>query len=167
MTEQIAQWFSALPKEWVVFLIATLPIIELRGAIPWALSGAMGGSLGWPTAFLLSFAGNLFPILPVLAWLGPLSDRWMERSPLANRFFTWLFARTRRRGDVVARYGPLGLAVFVAIPLPGTGAWTGAILAFLFGIPIRTAFLWIALGVLGAGAIVTLASLGILQLFGL
>jgi len=167
MTEQIAQWFAGLPKEWVVFLISTLPIVELRGSIPWALSPAMGPPLHWATAYGLSYVGNLLPIVPIVVYLGPLSKALSRRSRLAYRFFSWLFARTRRRGRLVERYGAIGLTLFVAIPLPVTGAWTGAMAAFIFGIPLRLALPCIALGVAIAGVIVTLASLGVLSLFGL
>ena len=98
MTEQIAQWFDMLPKEWVVTVIAMLPIVELRGAIPWALSPAMGPPLPWWQAYALAWAGNMVPLVPLLILLGPVSDWLRRRSRLMERFFAWLFARTRRRG---------------------------------------------------------------------
>jgi uncharacterized membrane protein len=167
VTEAIAQWFAALPKEWVVFVIAMFPIVELRGAIPWALSPAMGPALGWLPAYLIAVVGNLVPIVPILLYLEPVSRVLRQRFRLADRFFTWLFARTRRRGRVIERFGPIGLVLFVAIPLPVTGAWTGSVAAFVFGIPFRSALPCILLGVLIAGAVVTLASLGVFHLFGL
>jgi len=167
VTEQAAQWFSALPKEWVVVLISMLPIVELRGAIPWALSPAMGPPLSWQSAYLLSWVGNMVPLVPLLAALGPVSDRLRRRSRLLDRFFTWLFARTRRRGRLVERYGALGLILFVAIPLPVTGGWTGTAAAFLFGIRFGLALPCIGVGVAIAGCIVTLTSLGVFRLFGL
>ena len=159
MTEQVAGWFAFLPKEAVVFIVATLPIVELRGAIPFALSSAMGPAMSWWSAYLLSCLGNMVPIVPILAALGPISDWLRRRSSLAERFFTWLFSRTRRRGRVVERYGALGLILFVAIPLPVTGGWTGAAAAFLFGVPFRKALPCIALGVMIAGGVVTALTL--------
>jgi len=167
MVDAIAQWFAGLPKDWVVFAIAMLPVVELRAAIPWALSPAMGPALPWMRALLIAIAGNLVPVIPLLLLLDPISSALRRRSRLCERFFSWLFTRTRRRGKAVERYGAVGLAIFVGIPLPGTGAWTGAVAAFVFGIPFRRALPSITLGVLGAGIVVTLAALGILRVFGL
>ncbi len=167
MTEQIAQWFAGLPKEWVVLLIAMFPIVELRGAIPWALSPAMGPPLSWWSAYLISWVGNMVPLLPILAALGPISEWLRRRSRGMDRFFSWLFARTRRRGKVVERYGAMGLILFVAIPLPITGGWTGAVAAFVFGISFRWALPCIGLGVAIAGFVVTLATLGVVHILGI
>lgn len=159
MAEHAAEWFAFLPKEWVVLVIAMLPIVELRGSIPFALSPAMGPPLHWSLSYLLSCAGNLIPIIPILAFIGPVSDWLRQRSRHADRFFAWLFARTRRRGRVVKKYGAWGLVLFVAIPLPVTGGWTGAAAAFLFGVPFRKAFPCISLGVGIAGVVVTVLTL--------
>ena len=167
MTEQAAEWFSMLPKEYVVLVISMLPIVELRGAIPWALSPAMGPPLSWWHAYLLACVGNMVPLVPILAALGPVSDGLRRRSRLMDCFFTWLFARTRRRGRVVERYGALGLILFVAIPLPVTGGWTGTAAAFVFGIPFWRALACIATGVAIAGCVVTLAAAGVFHLIGL
>lgn len=149
--------------ELVVFLLGASPIAELRGAIPVAL-----GVYQFPLAkaLMIAIAGNILPIPFVLWGLPPLSKWLRTRSKLADRFFEWLFARTRTRFvKTYELYADLGLAVFVAIPFPLTGAWTGAIAAFLFGIPPKRALPFIALGVLGAAAIVTLSTLGVLRLF--
>ena len=167
MTEDIAQWFAMLPKEWVVFVIAMLPIVELRGAIPWALSPAMGPPLHWTVAFVMAWLGNMVPLIPILLGLGPASDWLRRRSRLMDRFFTWLFVRTRRRGKVIERYGALGLILFVAIPLPVTGGWTGSMAAFVFGIPFRKALPCVGIGVAIAGLIVTLATMGVFAVIGL
>lgn len=150
-----------LPAEAVAFLMAAVPVAELRGAIPWALTPPpLGGGLSWQEAYIWSVMGNLLPV-PFLLWLlGPLCERLRRWGPM-DMFLGWLFARTRR-GKLVERYGPLGLVLFVGIPLPVTGAWTGAVAAFLFGVPFKRALPAIALGVMLAGAVVTLASLGII-----
>ena len=80
--------------------------------------------------------------------------------PLFDRFFDWLFARTRRKGRLIEQYQAVGLALFVAVPLPITGAWTGAIAAFVFGLKIIPSFIAIVSGVVMAGVIVTLACQG-------
>jgi uncharacterized membrane protein len=155
--------FGWLPPEWVVVIIAMMPIVELRGAIPWALHPS-GGGLGWREAYLLAVAGNMIPVIPLLAGLGPISE-FLSRYKHTRRFFEWLFKRTRRRGKVVEKYRALGLCLFVAIPLPVTGAWTGTVAALLFGIPFRYALPAVMCGVLIAGVLVTLASLGVIGLW--
>lgn len=135
-----------------VFVWSMLPIIELRGGLPIGLSQG----LPWSEAYLFAVLGNLIPVIPILLLLEPVSN-WMRKQwRWADRFFTWLFERTRRRTEkTVEKYGTLGLTIFVMIPLPVTGAWTGTLAAFLFGIPARKALPAIVLGVLIAGGIVT------------
>lgn len=159
MREAVLDSLHSLPPEWTTFIVAMLPIIELRGAIPFAI----GVGVPWPEAYLLSVAGNLVPVVPLLLFLGPVSE-WLRRLPGFGRFFDWLFARTRRRSAVIERYGPIGLALFVAIPLPVTGGWTGAAAAYLFGFRFGRSFPAIALGVLAAGVVVTLATKGVIGL---
>jgi len=91
----------------------------------------------------------------------------MRHYTLFDRFLNWVFARTRRKGRLISRYGALGLILLVAIPFPATGAWTGAIAAFLLGIPVKRAFPLITIGVLIAGLVVLAASLGAFHLFGI
>jgi uncharacterized membrane protein len=162
MRETVLQSLQSLPPEWTTFIVAMLPIIELRGAIPFAI----GVGVSWPKAYLLSVTGNLIPVVPLLLFLGPVSE-WLRQLPAFGRFFDWLFARTRRRSVLIQRYGPIGLALFVAIPLPITGGWTGAAAAYLFGFRFRRSFPAIALGVLVAGVVVTLATKGVIGLGGL
>jgi len=161
--EAVIHAFQFLPPEWTTFVISMFPIVELRGAIPYAIGVA---GLPWPTAYLFAVAGNLVPVVPILLFLGPIS-RWLDRLPGFGRFFEWLFARTRKKSAPVDRYGPWGLALFVAIPLPVTGAWTGAALAFLLGIRFHRSFPAITAGVLLAGVVVTLAVTGVIGLGGL
>jgi uncharacterized membrane protein len=160
--ESVLHVFQSLPPEWTTFVVAMLPIIELRGAIPYAI----GVGMPWPQAYVLAVAGNLVPIVPLLLFLGPVSE-WLRRLPGFGRFFDWLFARTQRRSGLIQRYGPLGLAIFVSIPLPITGGWTGAAAAYLFGFPFRRSFPAITVGVLVAGVVVTLGVKGVIGLGGL
>lgn len=149
LIQQINSW--GLPGWLVTIIIAMLPIFELRGAIPVAYQ-----LLGIPIApaVVLSVVGNLIPVIPILLFLGPVSN-WLRKIPLFDRFFAWLFTRTRSRSDLVKKYEMVGLMLFVAVPLPVTGAWTGAVAAFLFGIKFWPSLLFISLGVLIAAAIVT------------
>ena len=142
-------------KELVVLIIATLPIFELRGALPVAINLF---HFPWYYAFLLAVIGNLLPVPFILLFLDTAS-RLLSKVGFLNRMLQWLFERTRRRGRVVERYKRIGLVLFVAIPLPVTGAWTGSLLAVLFGLSFRYAFISITIGVLIAGIIVTCLSL--------
>ena len=144
---------------WLMTMIAAaLPISEVRGAIPLAI-GVYGFS---PLqAYLLSVLGNLLPIIPLLLFLGPVSD-FLRRFSIGDRFFSWLFARTRSKYiKDHENFGLTALAVFVAIPLPMTGAWTGCVIAFLLGFRFWPAFAAIAAGVLIAGVVVTTAVMGV------
>lgn len=146
----------------MVLLLAALPVSELRGAIPVAISLYHFDPL---TAYVVSVLGNVLPVPFLLGLLGPVTSLLGRSAPL-NRFLVWLFARTRRRhSELIARVGAAALVLFVAIPLPATGAWTGALVAHLFGIPFRYAFPLIVVGVGIAGVIVTLATLGVVQLW--
>jgi uncharacterized membrane protein len=161
LIEALRGW--GLPPEVVTLVISMFPIVELRGSIPWALT--LGG-LEWPRAYVLSIVGNMIPVIPLLLFLGPVSE-YLRRWPVMDRFFDWLFARTHSRSRAVQRYGPLGLALFVSVPLPVTGAWTGCAAAFLLRFPFYKSFPAILFGVCLAGVVVTLAVLGGVNLGGL
>ena len=139
------------------------PITELRLAIPIAITVY---HLPIWSAFLWAFIGNIIPIILIIWILDLLINKFaVHRIYILNRFFTWLFERTKRKhSKKIEIWQDLALVIFVAIPLPGTGAWTGALIAFVFGIPIKRAFPLISLGVLIAGVIVTLITLGIINL---
>ncbi len=155
-------WFGTLPSELVIVLMAMLPILELRGAIPWAFKFAP--QLPLATTYLLAVLGNFAPVIPILLFLGPVSQ-FLRKVPVFDRFLGWLFARTRKRGKLIERYEAIGLTMFVAIPLPVTGAWTGALAAFIFGVRLRYAIPCILLGILIAGVVVTLAAKGVIGIW--
>ncbi|MBU1208746.1 MAG: small multi-drug export protein [Proteobacteria bacterium] len=134
-----------------VFLMAAAPIWELRGAIP---AGMFALHLPWPWVFLAALIGNILPVPLIMLFLDPVT-RLLSRIALMEKFFNWIFARTRRRTAIVEKYERIGLMLFVAVPLPGTGAWTGSLIAFLLGMSLKSAFLPIAVGVFIAGVIVT------------
>jgi uncharacterized membrane protein len=96
----------------------------------------------------------MIPVPFILLLLGPVA-RILRRLPIFDRFFEWLFERTRRRSDTIKKYEELGLILFVAIPLPVTGAWTGSLAAFLFGLRFWMSFFCALAGVCIAGVIVT------------
>ncbi|MFZ5752712.1 MAG: COG2426 family protein [Bacillota bacterium] len=145
--------------DWQIILLSALPVTELRATIPLAL--AMGMS---PLrALTLGVFGNLLPIIPLICLLEPLSRR-LRRYPVLDNFFQKVLTRTRQKGSGVQKYGALGLLLFVAVPLPGTGAWSGAILAWLLGIKPFYTFWALSGGVILAGLAVTMASLGLVKI---
>lgn len=156
--------FQNFPPEIATLLIAMLPIAELRLAIPTAL---VGFDLPVWSAYIWAVIGNLIPAILLLWLLEPVSKWLMEHSKIFDRFFNWVFTRTRKRfTSNAAKYGTfITLVLFVAIPLPITGAWTGTAAAFLFGIPFKKSFTAITLGVLIAGMVVTLMTIGITKIF--
>ena len=154
------------------FLLAMTPIGELRAAIPVGLTVY---KLHWATAYFVAVLGNLVPVVFLLLFLEPVSKFLSKRFKIFEKFFNWLFARTRQKveyspwlrqmselrrakRDRAKKCGWLVLIPFVAIPLPITGAWTGSLVAFLFKIPFKKAFPAITAGVLLAGMIVSVAT---------
>ncbi len=146
----------------IIFFLAMTPVGELRVSLPLAISVY---KMPVEVAFLLSYLGNIIPPILIILFLEPISKFLSKRSLFFKRFFDWIFRRTRAKSEIIERYEVLGLIIFVAIPLPLTGAWTGSIASFLLGIrPIR-AIISVLLGVFIAGIIVTLSTLGVLSLF--
>jgi len=147
MTEKIAQ----------VLLTTVLPISELRGGIP------LGISFGLDPLFtyFITVIANILIFFPIFFILRLFYDKLLYRIPLFDKYLNLV----RKRGEpVVEKYGFLGLALFVAIPLPITGAYTGTILAWLIGMDWRKAFPAVALGVVIAGGIVLLITLGVVSI---
>jgi uncharacterized membrane protein len=139
----------------VIFIVSMLPIFELRGGIPLGINFY---GMPWYSVVPIAIAGNMVPVFPILLLLSPLS-RLLSRIPVFRRFFNWLFSRTRSRSAVVERYKAIGLMLFVAIPFPVTGAWTGSVAAFIFNIKFHNAIVSILFGVFIAAVIVTILSL--------
>ena len=144
-----------MSEELITVIVAALPVSELRGAIPLAL---LSFKMPLLKLFFLSVLGNLAPVIPLLLFLEPASKR-LRHFALWRNFFDHLFERTRKKAILIEKYEALGLALFVAIPLPVTGAWTGCIAASLFKIRFRYAFPAICVGILIAGLIVTSVTL--------
>lgn len=145
-----------------VFLLSMTPVGELRVSLPVAL---LVYKMPLEVAFLLSYIGNIIPPLLVVFLLGPVSEFLRRRYKIFDRFFNWLFSYTRGKSEMIERYKMVGLIIFVGIPLPFTGAWTGSIASFLLGISPFKAILSILIGVFIAGVIVTLSCLGIISIF--
>ena len=160
---KIAEFFSQLgaSESLVTFIISMLPVVELRLAIP------VGVSLGLPVwrAAIISVVGNLLPAPFIIAFIRVVMEWLRGKSKSMQRFVAWLEKKGRSaKADRVRRYQFWGLLVLVAIPLPGTGAWTGALIAALLDIRMKRAMPPIVLGVLIAAVIVSLATAGVIHL---
>jgi uncharacterized membrane protein len=152
VVDPLIQWLSVLPDGFIVIVISMVPIVELRGALP---VGYVALNMPLSHAFAYSILGNLIPVPLIFYLLGPI-EKLLRKWEKWNRFFNKLYKKTRARAsERIERYKELGLILFVAIPLPVTGAWTGTLIAYLFGLPFKKSFLVIVLGVLIAGGIVT------------
>lgn len=150
------QWFNQyFSEELAVFLVSCLPVVELRGAIPLAISLDIAP---WK-AYWLSVAGNSLPVVPLLLFLSPVRKYLKEHFRIMNRFFSWLERRALDKSDRIEKYGAIGLILFTAIPLPTTGAWTASLAAVLFKIKFKYAAPAILLGVMLAGIIMIILSL--------
>jgi len=149
---------EGIPPVIATMIVAATPIAELRGSIPLAI-----GVYHLPVwqAFLYSVIGNTIPIFFVY-FIFELIYRLLSKNQIAKGFFEWLFARTRKKFQgQYALYGEIALVIFVAIPLPMTGAWTGALAAWLFGIKPRIGIPLVFAGVVISGIIVTLLTVGV------
>ncbi|HEX76438.1 MAG TPA: small multi-drug export protein [Dehalococcoidia bacterium] len=142
---------SGISEELIVIIISALPVVELRGALPVAINLF---HIPWYWAFCLAIIGNLLPV-PILLLFFESLTKVVSKVDIGNRLINWVLNRTRRHGKLIERYERIGLILFVAIPLPVTGAWTGSIAAFLCGVKFNYAFLSILCGLIIAGAIVT------------
>ena len=144
----------------MTFLVGMTPVLELRGAIP------LGVAAGLPplTACAAAILGNIVPV-PFIMLLVRRVFRWLRKTAFLGPKIDWLERRAHLKGRMVRKYRLPGLILLVAIPLPGTGAWTGALVAALLDIRMRHALPAIFLGVVIAGAIVTTLTYGVVQLF--
>ncbi len=143
------------------FFISMVPVIELRGAIPWATGMGLSPWVAIPVAIV----GNLIPIPFIIIFIKRIFA-WMRKvSPKLNKVVDKMEAKAEKNKAKVLRYAFWGLALFVAIPLPGTGAWTGALVAAMLDMPLKKAFPSVVLGVLSAGVVVAFVSYGAAALF--
>ncbi len=155
--------FKNFPPELAVFFISMIPVAELRVSIPLGLAVY---KLDVLTTLFWAVLGDIIPMIFILYLIDPVSKLLMKHFKIFNKFFNWLFARTRIKFEgKYAKYGSIALVLFVAIPLPITGSWTGALAAFLFQIPRHRAAPLIMLGIIIAGIIVSFITLTTLEIF--
>lgn len=162
MTETLVSWFTTnlsghLSKELIVFIISLFPILELRGGL------LAASALGVPMvrATLLCVLGNIIPVPFILLFITPIFN-WMKGTKRLKPIVDKMEAKAMAKKDQVEKYEFWGLVLFVGIPLPGTGAWTGSLIASMLGIKMKKAFPAIVLGVLMAMVIMNIISYGIL-----
>lgn len=147
-------------KAFFTFMMAMMPVVELRGAIPYGVASG----LPIEAAYWLSVVGNLLPV-PFIMLLVRRVFQMLRRGKWWGPKIIALERRAHLKGRIVTKYRLPGLVLLVAIPLPGTGAWTGALVASLLDIRLRTGFPAIALGVLIAGILTAALTGGLMQLF--
>ena len=142
-------------------MVSVVPVIELRGALP--IGVALGLHPFW--AMLASIVGNMLPVPFIILFVRHVFT-WLKRhSPLLGRLVQKLEDKAHNKSAVVIKYRAIGLCLLVAVPFPGTGAWTGSLVAALLDIPLREAVPTILLGVIIAGLIVTGVTCGVITIF--
>ena len=167
MSEKIVNWIigvfgglSAIKfgKEILVFVISLLPILELRGGL---LAASLLGLDPLPS-YIITMVGNLLPIPFILWFITKILD-WMRKSKHFSGIANWLDKKVEKHKTSIEKYGFWGLVLFVGIPLPGTGAWTGSLIASVLEMDRKKAFLAIIIGVIMASIIMMLISFGVLR----
>ena len=142
------------------FFISMVPIVELRLGLPYGI--ALG--LEYPLALLAAVVGNILPVPFIIIFVERIFAWIRKHMPSLDGFVTKLENKAHLKSDGVQKYGPIALMIFVGIPLPGTGAWTGSLIAALLGLKPKSAIPFIVLGVLMAAAIMTALTYGVIWL---
>ncbi len=158
MAEAIKQFFlETVGREWCVFFCSMIPIIELRGAIP------MGWAFGlpWWQTYIIAVLGNLLPVPFILLFINTII-KWMASSKIKffNKFANWLLQKAEKNRAKIEKYAFWGVALFVAVPLPVTGAWTGSLVAAVIDMKFWKALLSALIGIMIAGVIMTVIFYG-------
>lgn len=144
-----------IARELIIIIISALPIFELRGAIPVAINIF---HFSWYYALFLAIIGNILPVPVILLFL-ELFVKLLRKIKWTSRLVDWVFDSAWQKTRIIQKYNRVGLTIFVGMPLPFTGAWTGAIAATLLGISFKRAFISILIGIFIAGIIVTTLSI--------
>ncbi len=148
---------NSIPQELVVFIMSVLPVSELRGG----LIAAYVLDMDLIKAFVISFIGNMLPIPFILLFIRKIFD-WMRKWKHMGKVIAKMEIKAEKHRHTIEKYGIWGLLILVAVPLPGTGAWTGALVAAIMDLRILRALPVIAVGVLIAGMIVSLVTYGLI-----
>lgn len=155
------QWLTetTIGKFISTFIISMAPVVELRLGLPYGI--ALG--LDYPLALAAALLGNMLPVPFIIIYISRVFLWLRGRWSWLDGFIGKMEKKAHLKGETVKKYGPFGLLVFVAIPLPGTGAWTGALIAAFLNMKLKPAFFSILLGVCIAAAIVSLATFGVIH----
>ena len=151
-----------LKKYLIIFLVSMVPLIELRGAVPIAV----GMNLPLLPSYIVCILGNMLPVPFIILFVRKIFDWMKKKSKFLAGIAEMLEKRAENKMDVIEKYEMLGLFILVAIPLPGTGAWTGSLISALLGLRLKNAFPMILLGVLTAGVIMMIISYGVGAIIG-
>ena len=151
---------TTLGKFIATFFISMVPVIELRGGLPYGI----GLGLDYPLALTAAILGNMLPVPFIIAYISRIFIWLRGKHKKLDDFVTKMERRAHLKGQKVEKYGPLMLLIFVGIPLPGTGAWTGALIAALLNMRMKQALPCIFLGVLMAAAIITALTFGVIHI---
>ena len=156
------EWMTATAagKFVTTFFISMLPIVELRAGLPYGI--ALG--LDYPLALTAALVGNMIPVPFIVVYIRRIFVWLRAHFAKMDSFITKLEKKAHLKGENVRKYGPLGLLIFVAIPLPGSGAWTGAPIAALLDMRLKSAVPSIFLGVCIAATIMTLLTFGVIHI---
>ena len=144
----------------LTFFTSMVPVLELRGAIPIGVAGGLPVLI----SMLIAMIGNLLPIPFLIVFTRKVFD-WLKTKGKIKSFVEKLEHRANEKSQIVQKYAWWGLCILVAIPLPGTGAWTGALVAVILNMNLRRSMPAISLGVLIAGVIVTMLTYGVTAIF--
>lgn len=150
-------------KYLITFILGMCPIIEIRGAIP----VGVGMGLSYFEAFLVGFIGNIIPIYFIVKYIGPIFD-FLRKFKIFDKIIDWASNKATKKieeSKKLQNFTALGLFLFVAIPIPGTGAWVGSLIANFLHVPFKKAVIPLVLGVLTAGSIVLLATGSVVTIF--
>lgn len=150
---------SAFGKEIVVFIISLLPVLELRGGLLAAALLKVNPVVG----YIVSIIGNIIPVPFILLFINKILS-WMEKSKINifHKVASWIRNKAEKNKGKIEKYGYIGLILFVGIPLPGTGAWTGCLVASLLHLDRKKSFLCTFVGIIIASIIMMIVSYGIL-----
>lgn len=157
----MAFWTTTFGKMIMTFLVAMVPVLELRGAIPFGVSN----DLNIWVAILLSVLGNLVPVPFIILFVRKIFEWLRTKSKWLEKMVSKLEARAEKKAEKVHRYEFWGLVILVAIPLPGTGAWTGALVAAMMKLRMKKSFPAIAVGVVIAAVLVSIITYGADKVF--
>ena len=152
MHDWIISWFQHFPKELATFLIAAIPVTELRAAIPVAYNKfGMSATSAW----FWSVAGTYFAMILIVLLLDPIASFLSKYISIFAKFFEWLFEHTRKRANgKMEKYGEWAIFILAATPIPFVGGMTGALAAFVFGVPLKKSLPLLLLGTMFSGFIV-------------